>query len=70
MEVLTKENLVEAKNRFHCNFQDCHSLSKGKQVSFVRIHFSHPESDGKSAYLWDGGGKMILNIEDPGSRKT
>ena len=48
MEILTKENLV-GKNCSHCNFQDFHSLTKGNQVSLVRIHFSHPGSDGKSA---------------------
>ena len=42
-------NLGRGKNCSHCNLQDFHSLSKGKQVSFVTLHLSHPESDGKSA---------------------
>ena len=40
-------------------FQDFHSLSKGKQVALVRIHFSHPESDGKSADLGVGRERKI-----------
>ena len=35
----------QQKNCSHCNFQDFHSLSKGNQVSLVRIHFAHPESE-------------------------
>ena len=51
METLTKENLVGAKT----------ALTKGNQVSLVRIHFSHPESDGKSADVGGGGRIGILN---------
>ena len=32
-----------------CSSQDVHALTKGSQVSLVRIHFSHPESDGISS---------------------
>ena len=32
------------KNCSHCSFQDFQSLTKGNQVSLVRMHFSHPES--------------------------
>ena len=41
-------------------FQHFHSLSKGKQASLVSIHFSHPESDGKSADVGGGGRIGIL----------
>ena len=41
MEILTKENLVDCS---HCNFQDFQSLTKGNQVSLVRIHFSHNQN--------------------------
>ena len=45
MEILTKENLVGAK-----------LLTKGNQVSLVvRIHFAHPESDGKSVSVKEEG---------------
>ena len=36
MEILTKENLVGAKNCSHCSFQDFHYLTKGNQLSLVR----------------------------------
>ena len=53
MEILTEESLVGAKNapaaicRASTPF-----LTKGSQVSLVRIQSSHPESDGKSADIW------------------
>ena len=67
MEIPTKENLVGAKklkNCSHRSFQDFHSLAKGNQVSSVRIHISHPESDGKSSDIGIGGriGILICNF--------
>ena len=61
MEILTKANLVGAKNCSHCSFQDCHSLTKRNQVSLVRIHFSHPESDGKLSDVGWKATKEYLN---------
>ena len=57
MEILTKENLV------HCSFQSFRSLTKGNKVSLMRIHLSHPESDGKSSDVGVGGwiGILILS---------
>ena len=43
-----------------CNLQDVHSLTKRNLVSLVRIHFSHSESDGKSADVGGGGRIGIL----------
>ena len=60
MEILTEENLVEAKNCSHCSFQDFHSLSKGNQVSLVTTFLSEPGSKSKTADLGVGGGKMVL----------
>ena len=61
MEILTKENLLSGgKNCSHCSFQDFDSLTKGNQASLVRMHFSHPESDGKSADVGSGGRIGIL----------
>ena len=55
MVILAKEKLVGS-------FQDLHSLTKGNRVSLVRIHFSHPQSDGKSADVGVGGRIGILNF--------
>ena len=55
MEILTKENLVRAKSAPTVVSQDFHSLTMGNQVSFVRILFSHPESDGKIVRRWGRG---------------
>ena len=50
-----KENLVGAKTPSTSVFcTDFHSLAKGKPVSLVRIHFSHPESDGNRQTLGVG----------------
>ena len=59
MEILTKENLVGAKI-VPTAVSKTFTLSKGNQVSFVRIHFSHPESDGKSSDVGVGGRIGIL----------
>ena len=45
---LPKRTCYRGKHRSHCGLQGVHFCSKGKQVSLVRIHFSHPASDGKS----------------------
>ena len=50
----------QGKNCSRCSFQDFHSLTKGNQVSLGRIHFSHPESDGKSSDVGVGGRIGIL----------
>ena len=60
MEILTKENLVGAKDHSHCSFQDFHSLRQENQVSLVRIHFAHPEADGKSSDIGVGGRIRVL----------
>ena len=54
MEILTEENPVGAKNCSHFSFQDFHVLFEGNQVSLLRIHFSHPESDAKSTDVESG----------------
>ena len=53
------------QKRSHCSFQDFHSLSKGNQVSLLRLHFSHPESDGKSSGtpLREGGPPLKLLVD-------
>ena len=62
MEFLLRREPGRGKNCSHCNFQDFHSLSQGKKASLARIHFSHPETDGKSADVGGGGGRVgILN---------
>ena len=50
------------KNCSHCSFQDFDSLTKGNQVSLVRIFFCHPESEGKLSDVGVGGRIGILNI--------
>ena len=61
MEIPTKENLVRSKTAPTANFKGFHSLTKGNQVSLVRIHFSPPESDGKLAGIGGGGRNGILS---------
>ena len=51
---------MSGQNLLPLQCQDFRSLSKGNQVSLVRIHFSHPESDGKSADVGVGGRIGIL----------
>ena len=48
----------------YCSFLDFHSLSKEHQVSLLRtrIHFSHPELDGKSSEVGVGGRIGILTF--------
>ena len=46
----------------HCNFQNLHPLTKRNQVSLLRIHFSHPESDWKSWDVGVGGRIGILKV--------
>ena len=53
------------KNCSHCSFQGFHSLTKGNQVSLVRNHFSHPESDGKSPDVGVGGRIRISIVVQP-----
>ena len=55
MEIPTKENLVGAETAPTAISRTFTPLSKGNQVSLVRIHFSHPESDGKWADVGGGG---------------
>ena len=57
---LLRRTCCRGKNCSDCNFSDFYSLSKGNQVSLVRIHFSHPESDGKSADADQGESNMWL----------
>ena len=61
MEILSKENLVGAETAPTAVSRTFRPLSKENQVSLVRIHFSHPESDGKSADVGGGGRIGILN---------
>ena len=42
-----------------CCFQDFHSLTKGNEVSLLRIYFSEPDSDGKSTDLGVGVAKRF-----------
>ena len=63
MEILTKENVVGARIA-PTDLHDFHSLTKGNQVSLVRIHFSHPGSDGKATDVGLGGRIGILKNED------
>ena len=58
------------RNFSHCRFQDFNSLSKGSQVSLVRIHFSCPESDGKSADVGGAGRIGILILEAHNSQDS
>ena len=62
MEILTKENMVGAERTFH-------SLTEGNQVCLVRTHFSHPESDEKSADV-GGGDRIGMRGLRPRVRKT
>ena len=57
MEILTKENLVQAKNGSHCSFQDFHSLTKENQVSLARTFLSDPGSESKISRLGGWGWK-------------
>ena len=58
MEILTKENLVGAKTA-----PTAISRTGTPLVSLVRIHFSHPESDGKSSGVGVAGRHGILSCE-------
>ena len=62
MELLTKENLVGAKTPPTAVSRTFTPLIRGNQRSLLRIQFSHPESDGKSAGLGGGGRIGILKI--------
>ena len=60
MEILTKESLVGTKTTPTAISKTFTPLEKGNHASSVRIHFSHPESDGKSADVGGGGRIRIL----------
>ena len=55
MEILTKENLLSGRKLLPLQFPGLRSLTKGNQVSLVRIHSSLPESDGKIGRRWGWG---------------
>ena len=61
MEILNEENLVEART-VPTAISRTFTLTEGNQVAKVRIHFSHPESDGKSSDLGGGGRIGILKL--------
>ena len=53
MEILTKGNLGQKQLPLQFpGLSQLHPLIKGNQVSLVRIHFSHPESDGNRRWGW------------------
>ena len=54
MEILTKKDLVGAKNCSHCISQDFHSLCRENRVSLVRTFLSDPDSESKTADLGVG----------------
>ena len=62
MEILTKKNLVGAKTAPTVIPRTFTPFSEENQVSLVRIHFSHTESDGKSADVGAGGRIRILIV--------
>ena len=64
METLAKENLVRAKRCSHCNFQDLHFLTKENPFSLPSNFFPDLDSNGRSANLGFGGGKMVLLLTD------
>ena len=59
---LLRRTCCRGKNCSHCSLQSFHSLTKANQVSLVRIRFSHPESDEKSADVGVGGRIGILMV--------
>ena len=54
MEILTKDNLVGAKTAPTAVSRTFTPLLNENRVPLVRIHFFHPESDGKSSDVGSG----------------
>ena len=60
MEILTKVNLVGARTAPAAISRTFTPLLRETRFSLVRIHFSHPEPDGKSSDVGVGGRIRIL----------